>query len=57
MDIRKLLIPDALSVQKELKMLKHASLKPTRVIKDKYGRETKVRRVRISDNVYREYYY
>lgn len=57
MDIRKLLIPDALSVQKELKVLKHASLKPTRVIKDKYGHETKVRRVRISDNAYREYYY
>ncbi len=57
MDIRKLLIPDAHSVQKELKMLKHESLKPTRVIKDKYGRETKVRRVRISDNAYREYYY
>lgn len=57
MDIRKLLIPDALSTQKELKVLKHEPLKPTRVIKDKYGRETKVRRVRISDSAYREYYY
>nr|DAN71497.1 MAG TPA: hypothetical protein [Caudoviricetes sp.] len=57
MDIRKLLIPDAQSIQKELKVLKHGSLKPTRVIKDKYGHITKVRRVRISDNAYREYYY
>lgn len=57
MDIRKLLIPDAQSIQKELKVLKHGSLKPTRVIKDKYGHVTKVRRVRISDNAYREYYY
>ena len=57
MDIRKLLIPDAQSVQKELKMLKHEPLKPARVIKDKYGHVTKVRRVRISDNAYREYYY
>lgn len=57
MDIRKLLIPGNHSTPNEPKILKPELSKPTRIIKDKYGRETKVLRVRISDNAYREYYY
>lgn len=56
MDIRKLLIPGAHSVQNEPKVVRPELMKPIK-IKDRYGFETKVRRIRISDNAYREYYY
>lgn len=56
MDIRKLLIPGAYSVQNEPKVVR-PELKKSIKVKDKYGLETKVKRVRISDNAYREYYY